>query len=205
MDKTVKKICEYITKDSDKNLISKLLKTFNIDTKMANDVVRYLDFGDYLELNKALDDGDIERAKAIIGRDMSESANSYSSTSSSSTTSTQQQINTGDKVKFTGDDGKEVEAKVVDNDAEGVKVQANNREKIIPKDQLSVEEEISRLSKLAGITNEAPQATATGAVTSTTPSAINSGAMSGVCMSKNKLKKLTRTKKQMKPGPKTDK
>lgn len=217
MEKYIKNLVEYT---GERELIVNMKNMFNIDEDQANKLVSYLDFGDYVALDVALKHGDEARARSIIGKNIDsgveEGANSYSSSPSTSsgptqtnnasntTTKPEQDINVGDKVSFVDDEGKSEEGQVADDDAEGVAVNANNRQKIIPKDQLApVDEELNRMLELSGIPIEERKDRVMGVTKYSPPSAIHSASMSGGCMPQKKLRDITRTKKDMKPGPKT--
>lgn len=226
MEKYISNLLEYV---GERGLIANLIKMFNIDENKANELVSYLDFGDYVELDTALKNGDEQRARVIIGKnidsnvppaskDVEEGANSYSSapstTSTPMTSTNTQQPNqnadkktdfkVGDKVSFVNDDGKSEEGEISDDNADGVAVSSNNRQKIMPKDQLTaVEEELNRMLELAGMTIEERKDRVMGPGKFHPPSAIHSASMTGAVMPQKKLRDITRTKKDMKPGPKT--
>lgn len=225
MKKYISNLLEYV---GERGIITNLIKMFNIDENKANELVSYLDFGDYVELDAALKRGDEQRARVIIGKniegdvppathDVEEGANAYSSapstttsssiaTTPSTTTSTPKKTDfkVGDKVTYVNDDGKSEEGEIADDSADGVAINSNNRQKILPKDQLTaVEEELNRILELSGMPIEERKDRVMGPGKFHPPSAIHSASMTGACMPQKKLRDITRTKKDMKPGPKT--
>lgn len=213
MEKYIQNLMEYT---GERDLIINMKNMFNIDEDKANKLISYLDFGDYVALDVALKSGDEARARAIIGKNIDtgveEGANSYSSSPAPTSTPIQPNapqdkdtdIKVGDKVSYINDDGQSEEGQVADDDAEGVAITANNRQKIVPKDQLAaVDEELDRMMELSGIPIEERKDRVLGVTKFSPPSAIHSASMSGGCMPQKKLRDITRTKKDMKPGPKT--
>jgi hypothetical protein len=218
MKKYLEDLMEYISIDDTENkkLSDQLSELFKIDKEKAYQILSDLDFSDYIEVTNAVNAGDRDKVNFILGKSIDEStANSYSTTPSSTTTTstpTNTEFKAGDKAKYIGDDGKAMDVEVLgDPDAKEItKIKVGNQEKVVNKAALSkdqaVQEEIDRMLQLAGIVTLDEQkarvkdtrAKATGAVTTSTPSAIDSFAKAGVISGKNKLPK---TKKSKKPGP----
>ena len=188
---------EYIgSATNEQSLVSKIANIFALEKESVTNLIESLDFADYVELTNVVNSGDKRRIRHIIGKNMEptqESANSYAASTSVSQPAAPQ---TNEPMQQ-NDNGSNFSTNVdVDE------LQDKDTEDGVSKtDEDGLEEELNRLRALSGIGEG--QATTTGRITSTTPSFLNSAAIAGAVMPKNKMKKLTKSPSAKKPGPKT--
>lgn len=179
---------EYIgSATNEQSLVSKIAKIFALEKESVTNLIGSLDFAGYVELTNAVNSGDKRRIPT------QESANSYAASTSVSQPAAPQ---TNEPMQQ-NDNGSNFSTNVdVDE------LQDKDTEDGVSKtDEDGLEEELNRLRALSGIGEG--QATTTGRITSTTPSFLNSAAIAGAVMPKNKMKKLTKSPSAKKPGPKT--
>lgn len=201
MDKYLTDLYEYIGNSSEVSIAKEIADLFNVEPKTVSKVISSIDFGDYVELSNAVKSGDKDRIEYILGvkltpeAAMGEGANSYATSNSSNAYNTSQ--NQQQQTPQQGGDEKEIDATIDVTDM--AKQQLDNKD--LEKSQDEIQQEIARLKQLSGI--EENQVSATGNVTSTTPSFLHSASITGAVISKNKQKKLTKSPSSKKPGPKT--
>lgn len=199
-DKYLTDLYEYVGSAKDEQtIISKISDLFSLEKEQVTKLIASIEFADYIELTNAVNSGDKDRIQYIIGKDMSmaqESANSYTATAAVSQATNQQSI----EQPQTDDKGSNFSTSVDIGTVDDLQNKDNEDGSSNTTDD-GLEEELKRLRELSGIGER--QATTTGRVTSTTPSFLNSAAIAGAVMPKNKMKKLTKSPSAKKPGPKT--
>jgi transcription antitermination factor NusG len=187
--------------DEQESIVVKIAKHLKTTSNIIRKYVSALDFSDYVALETSLNKGDFNKVVAILGisNAISEADNPYQVKTTTTnvkpitTNSSTQKIKPGDTVKFKDDTGKDDAGTLnsISGNSATIKkddgsTERKNTDELSPIDQ----QELQQLKNLAGIKEM-------------TSGAITSGAMAGVMMPMNKLKKLTHVKK--KPGPKTGK
>lgn len=216
-------INEYIQQGSDETLINSLSKELGIT--IGNDVIQNLDFMDYVALEMAVKNKDKNAAMRVLG--LREGSNPYDTSSlkkpetTSSMTSAMANIDLkkGDPVTFKGEDDEVLSGEVEDPTSNQIKVKTDTGSINVNKDDLSVDpdaisKELDRMKQLAGIASSVKpeqlgqegeiktETTHSGGATS---GAITSGAIAGANKGLNWIKKMTRSDKDKKPGPKPKK